>query len=58
MPEITPYTNNLKHLASLSQKVDFPLSIKHNYKTSLTAVDPFKPQPIGNYIKMIRKQIN
>ena len=28
MPEITPYTNNLKHLNSLSTTVHFPLTFK------------------------------
>jgi hypothetical protein len=57
-PEITPYTNNLKHLASLSQKVDFPLGIKHNYKTSLLPIDPFLQQPLEDYAKAIRRHIN
>lgn len=34
MPEITPYSNNLKHLSSLANKIDFPLNLKHNFKVS------------------------
>lgn len=34
MPEITPYSNNLKHLSSLANKIEFPLNLKHNFKVS------------------------
>lgn len=30
MPEVTPYSNNLKHLDSLAKKVEFPLVFKHS----------------------------
>lgn len=29
MPEITPYSNNLKHLETLSKNIMFPLTFKH-----------------------------
>jgi hypothetical protein len=45
-------------LASLAQKVDFPLAIRHNYKVNPFAIDPFQSQPLDNYVKAIRKHIN
>lgn len=41
MPEITPFTNNLKHLHSLAQTIAFPLTIKQNpnAKINITAED-------------------
>lgn len=42
MPEVTPYSNNLKHLASLAKKIDFPLSLHHNYHTNYRKIDPFQ----------------
>jgi hypothetical protein len=30
MPEVTPYSNNLKHLDSLAKQVNFPLTYKHS----------------------------
>ena len=30
MPEVTPYSNNLKHLDSLTKTINFPLTFKHS----------------------------
>jgi len=41
MPEVTPYSNNLKHLDSLAKQVKFPLTYKHSpaQRTILRSLD-------------------
>ena len=40
LPEITPFTNNIKHLHSMTELVKFPLSIVYNGRPVYALRDP------------------
>lgn len=56
MPEITPYTNNLKHLSSLSQTIKFPLVACQNPNINSSAI--LEEEPSTRYERIIRHAIN
>jgi len=59
MPEATPYSNNLKHLDSLTKTVNFPLSFKRiNFSNANFQIQD-EDLPSFEYIKaQLRRRIN
>jgi len=59
MPEVTPYSNNLKHLDSLTKTVNFPLSFKRiNFSNANFQIQD-EDLPSFEYIKaQLRRRIN
>jgi len=58
-PEITPYSNNLKHLSSLAPAINFPLAVRHNSQAKPHIFqDGPEDQPIEYYERLMKFQIN
>ena len=59
VPEVTPYTNNLKHLNSLTKSVYFPLTLKNSSVPKTNFIDAQQDIPSTNHcVYDLRAKIN